>query len=66
MENGEESNLLFEICHEVIGNGKPGRPLKRLAGMGESPPEKQKVILIDKSLSCFGRLLPSIPDYISF
>ncbi len=23
-------NLLFEICHEVIRNGKPGRPLKRL------------------------------------
>lgn len=24
-------NLLFEICHEVIRNGKAGRPLKRLA-----------------------------------
>jgi hypothetical protein len=24
-------NVLFEICHEVIGNGKPGRPAKRLA-----------------------------------
>ena len=23
-------NLLFEICHEIIRNGKPGRPLKRL------------------------------------
>lgn len=23
-------NLLFEICHQVIRNGKPGRPLKRL------------------------------------
>jgi len=23
-------NILFEICHEVIRNGKPGRPLKRL------------------------------------
>ena len=23
-------NLLFEICHEVIRNGKPGCPLKRL------------------------------------
>ncbi len=23
-------NLLFEICHEVIRTGKPGRPLKRL------------------------------------
>ena len=23
-------NLLFEICYEVIRNGKPGRPLKRL------------------------------------
>lgn len=23
-------NLLFEICHEVIRNGKPGRPKKRL------------------------------------
>jgi hypothetical protein len=23
-------NLLFEICHEVIRKGKPGRPLKRL------------------------------------
>lgn len=24
------SNVLFEICHEVIRNGKAGRPLKRL------------------------------------
>lgn len=24
-------NILFEICHDIIGNGKPGRPLKRLA-----------------------------------
>ncbi|MEA5465335.1 IS1 family transposase, partial [Leptothoe sp. PORK10 BA2] len=23
-------NLLFEICHDVIRNGKPGRPSKRL------------------------------------
>ena len=23
-------NLLFEICHQVIRNGKPGSPLKRL------------------------------------
>lgn len=23
-------NLLFEICHDVIRNGKPGRPKKRL------------------------------------
>jgi hypothetical protein len=23
-------NLLFEICHEIIRSGKPGRPLKRL------------------------------------
>ena len=23
-------NLLFEICHEVIRTGKPGRPSKRL------------------------------------
>lgn len=23
-------NILFEICHEVINNGKPGRPKKRL------------------------------------
>ena len=30
MGNGEESKLLFEICHEVIDNGKPGRPIKRL------------------------------------
>ena len=29
-------NLLFEICHEVIGNGKPGRPPKRLPIMCES------------------------------
>ena len=29
-------NLLFEICHEVIRNGKPGRPLKRLPIMCES------------------------------
>jgi len=31
-------NLLFEICHEVIKNGKAGRPLKRLPIMRESPP----------------------------
>jgi hypothetical protein len=31
-------NLLFEICHKVIRNGKPGRPLKRLPIMRESPP----------------------------
>lgn len=24
-------NILFEICHEIIRNGKPGRPPKRLA-----------------------------------
>lgn len=24
------SNLLFEICHELIRNGRPGRPKKRL------------------------------------
>ena len=23
-------NLLFEICYDIIRNGKPGRPLKRL------------------------------------
>jgi transposase-like protein len=27
---GRYGNLLFEICHEVILNGKPGRPAKRL------------------------------------
>lgn len=33
LSDGERryGNLLFEICHEVIRNGKPGRPLKRLA-----------------------------------
>ncbi|KAI9131403.1 hypothetical protein [Acaryochloris sp. CCMEE 5410] len=23
-------NILFDICHDIIRNGKPGRPLKRL------------------------------------
>jgi len=31
-------NLLFEICHNVIRNGKLGRPLKRIPIMRESPP----------------------------
>ena len=30
-------NLLFEICYEVIRNGKPGRPLKTAAKRSQSP-----------------------------
>jgi hypothetical protein len=29
-ERRRSGNLLFEICHEVIRNGQPGRPQKRL------------------------------------
>jgi|GEM_PF-6394780 len=36
MEKDVYGNLLFEICHEVIKNGKSGRPLKRLPIMCES------------------------------
>ena len=36
-------NILFEICHELLRTGKPGRPRKTLKKGSDSQGEKQRV-----------------------